>query len=102
MNKRPVIWIIFLFFLCTAVSLNAESISKEKKDPILAGALSWYVPGLGQIYSGAYLKGIAFFVVEESLFIGTLLSFFELQLDVTGGIDLGYSPRSLVHRCSLF
>jgi TM2 domain-containing membrane protein YozV len=66
----------------------------QRKDPILAGALSWYVPGLGQMYSGAILKGAAFFVVEESLLVGTLLTFAEIKLDFTGNVGLGINIKS--------
>jgi hypothetical protein len=32
----------------------------KKRDPIFAGMLSWYVPGLGQYYSGQYVKARSF------------------------------------------
>jgi hypothetical protein len=66
----------------------------QRKDPILAGALSWYVPGLGQMYSGAFLKGAAFFVVEEALLVSAILTFAEIKLDVTGNIGLGINIKS--------
>jgi len=66
----------------------------SRKDPILAGALSWYVPGLGQMYSGSVLKGAAFFVVEETLLISTVLIFAEIELDVTGNVGLGINIKS--------
>ena len=66
----------------------------SRKDPILAGALSWYVPGLGQMYSGSVLKGAAFFVVEETLLVSTVLIFAEIELDVTGNVGLGINIKS--------
>ena len=33
-----------------------------KKDKILAGILSWLIPGLGQVYCGQTGRGIAFFI----------------------------------------
>jgi TM2 domain-containing membrane protein YozV len=66
----------------------------QRKDPILAGALSWYVPGLGQMYSGAIVKGAAFFVVEEALLVSTILTFAEIKLDFTGSIGLGINIKS--------
>ncbi|UCB47217.1 MAG: hypothetical protein JSV25_07345 [Spirochaetota bacterium] len=65
-----------------------------RKDPILAAALSWYIPGLGQLYSGAYLKGILFWVVENSLLIAALMPFAELKLDVTGNVGIGVDLKS--------
>lgn len=66
----------------------------SRKDPILAGALSWYVPGLGQMYSGSVLKGAAFFVIEETLLISTVLIFAEIKLDFTGSVGLGINIKS--------
>jgi hypothetical protein len=66
----------------------------QRKDPILAGALSWYVPGLGQMYSGAILKGATFFVVEEALLVSTILTFAEIKLDFTGSVGLGINIKS--------
>ncbi|MHA1225152.1 MAG: DUF6677 family protein [Candidatus Hodarchaeales archaeon] len=36
--------------------------NKIKKDPTLAGILSFLIPGLGQIYAGNAIKGILFFI----------------------------------------
>lgn len=60
----------------------------------MAGALSWYVPGLGQFYSGAYVKGAIFLVVEKALLVSTILTFAEIRPGVTGGISLGLNIRS--------
>lgn len=94
MKKGILIYIVLLLLLLPALSYSADQYTFSRKDPILAGALSWYVPGLGQIYSGAFLKGVAFFVVEEALLIGTVLTFAELKLDVTGSIDIGLNIKS--------
>lgn len=73
---------------------GGETRESRRKDPILAGALSWYVPGLGQMYSGAILKGAAFFVVEEALLVSTILTFAEIKLDFTGSVGLGINVKS--------
>ena len=65
-----------------------------RKDPILAAALSWYIPGLGQFYSGAYLKGALFWAVESSLLVAALMPFVELKLDVTGNVGIGVNIKS--------
>ena len=41
------------------------------KDPGLAGVLSFFVPGLGQIYNGAILRGIFWLVITPGMWIGT-------------------------------
>jgi hypothetical protein len=88
--------IICIAFL-PVFSFGEEQFATARKDPILAGAFSWYVPGLGQMYSGAILKGAIFFVVEEGLLLGTLLTFAELKPDVTGGINIGLNIKSKEH-----
>ena len=97
MKFAIVICLIFCIIFLPALLFAEEHYTYARKDPILAGALSWYVPGLGQMYSGAILKGAAFFVIEETLLLSTLLTFAELKLDVTGGIDIGLNIKSREH-----
>ena len=87
MRKCIVVLVIFTLLLVPVLSHAENEHVKLRKDPILAGALSWYVPGLGQMYSGAFLKGAAFFVIEQALLVGTVLSFAELNLDVSGSFN---------------
>ena len=44
-------------------------------NPILAAILSFFIPGLGQFYSGNLMKGIAFFVVAIILAAVVLMVF---------------------------
>jgi TM2 domain-containing membrane protein YozV len=83
-----------VFCLADRSEQQGDAYGPRRKDPILAGALSWYVPGLGQMYSGAILKGAAFFVVEETLLVSTVLTFAEIKLDVTGNVGLGINIKS--------
>jgi hypothetical protein len=92
-----IVCLILCITFLPALLLAEEYHTSARKDPILSGALSWYVPGLGQMYSGAFLKGAVFFVIEEALLLGTLLTFAELKLDVTGGIDIGLNIKSKEH-----
>lgn len=39
-----------------------------QKTPILAGILSAFIPGLGNIYNGLYLRGFSFFLIHVVLF----------------------------------
>lgn len=57
----------------------------KKKDPIFAGMLSWYMPGLGQYYSGEILKGTAFIVTEYALTIGAIFYFLNFDFAAGGG-----------------
>jgi hypothetical protein len=94
MRKFTAVLVIGTVLLLPVFTHAENDYVKSRKDPILAGALSWYVPGLGQMYSGAFLKGAAFFVIEEALLVGTVLSFAELTLDVSGSFNIGLSIKS--------
>ncbi len=89
-----IICALLLVFTCPFLLSGAENRQFIRKDPILAGALSWYVPGLGQLYAGAYLKGAAFWIVEEALLASAILTIAELELNVTGDINLGVDIKS--------
>jgi hypothetical protein len=41
--------------------------SSDKKSPFLAGLFSLIIPGTGEVYTGEYLKGGIFFVIEAAL-----------------------------------
>jgi len=93
--KKLIAGIVTALIIFVPILGYSDNISTYvRKDPILAGALSWYVPGLGQMYSGSILKGAVFWAVEETLIVGTVLTFSELKLEVTRGIDLGLSIKS--------
>lgn len=42
-----------------------------KKNPGLAAVLSLFVPGVGQIYNGAFLRGLFWLVITPGFWIGT-------------------------------
>lgn len=62
-----------------------------RKDPLLAGVLSWYMPGLGQVYGGRPLKGAGYFLMETSFFLTSFLAIADLELsaDADSGINIG-------------
>ena len=93
--KRAVA-IVLTIVLCTvpALCFSVEGETFVRKDPILAAALSWYIPGLGQLYSDAVLKGALFWVVENSLLAAAIMPFIELRLDVTGTMGVGVNLKS--------
>lgn len=93
--KRAVA-IVLTIVLCTvpALCFSVEGETFVRKDPILAAALSWYIPGLGQLYSDAVLKGALFWVVENSLLAVAIMPFIELRLDVTGTMGVGVNLKS--------
>lgn len=42
-----------------------------KKNPGLAALLSLVIPGVGQIYNGAFLRGIFWLIVTPGMWIGS-------------------------------
>jgi TM2 domain-containing membrane protein YozV len=41
------------------------------RDPVLAGALSFIVPGVGQLYNGRILAGILWLIITPGFWIGS-------------------------------
>lgn len=41
------------------------------RDPVLAGVLSFIIPGVGQLYNGRWLAGILWLVFTPGFWIGT-------------------------------
>jgi len=58
---------------------------ERKRDPVFAGILSWYVPGLGQYYSGEIWKGTAFLVSEYTLTLCAIFYFLNFDFNAGGG-----------------
>ncbi len=72
---------------------------ERKRDPILAGILSWYVPGLGQYYSGKIWKGTAFLVTEYGLTLGAI--FYFMNFDFSAGGKSGFKVNVDAKRTDL-
>jgi len=45
--------------------------SKSASNPGLAAVLSFFIPGVGQIYNGAFLRGIFWFIVTPGVWWGS-------------------------------
>ncbi len=74
------------------LSLSDDEIKvlfEKKKDPLFAGILSFYMPGLGQFYSDEKLKGAIFLVTEYTIVIGSL--FYFLDFNFKAGSDSGFN-----------
>ena len=94
MKRITALVMVLLVIAVPALCFGADGTTFVRKDPILAAALSWYIPGLGQLYSDAVLRGAIFYVVENALLIGVLAPFVELNLDVTGSMGIGVDLKS--------
>ncbi|MFN3412026.1 MAG: hypothetical protein ACK4YF_07705 [Exilispira sp.] len=63
MNKLLILIFIFLFIANINVFAQGADFL-EKKDPLFASILSWYIPGAGLIYSENLLKGVMYLGLE--------------------------------------
>jgi hypothetical protein len=90
---RKVIIISFIIILIFNLTIYGEE--NRRQDPFLAGALSWYMAGLGQIYAGKYLKGTIFWIVDYSLYISTILSVADINFSSNKdiGFQLNIKPK---------
>ena len=60
------------------------------RDPGIAAVLSFFIPGIGQIYNGKILRGIFWLIVTPGIWIGT-----------GGAIRLGLSHHLGLDRLSV-
>ncbi|CAN5392294.1 hypothetical protein BH09MYX1_BH09MYX1_21990 [soil metagenome] len=51
--------------------LEGHSMSKRLSQPGIAAVLSLIIPGVGQFYNGAWLRGIFWLVITPGLWIGS-------------------------------
>ena len=90
MRGAIVVCIVLVLFFGPILAHAQQEEPPRRKDPILAGALSWYVPGLGQMYGGAVFKGAVFMVVEYGLIYSFLITVAEVEVGVSGEFSLGF------------
>jgi len=91
MRKRVSLTAVFfclLFFPVLLSPLN-QRVYPPTKDPYFAAALSWFVPGLGQAYTGKPLRGGLFWIIDTGLFWGTILNIADVDLQLNS--DVGFS-----------
>ncbi len=75
-----------------------NQIIKERKNTGIAAVLSFFYPGLGQIYNGQILKGFLFLAIQTILvfiaifivFFGGLAVLFGIATGMQGGYLAGY------------
>jgi len=90
-RKTFLLFIIVILLLQFNSHIYCDRI--EKKDPFLAGVLSWYMPGLGQFYSGKYLRGSIFWTVENTLLIFAVLTVADMNFSVDEEIGFQFSIK---------
>ncbi len=94
---RYFIIILILIILIPAFACGAdnrdENASFERKNPFLAGILSWYHPGLGQFYVGETGKGTFFWITENVLLFATILNIADIKFSLKRDIGFEFKIR---------
>ncbi len=84
--KLRYIIILILLFLILSSEIKSDVIKRQ--DPFLAGVLSWYMAGLGQIYAGEYFKGAVFWCIDYTLYISAILTVADINF--SSNKDIGF------------
>jgi hypothetical protein len=72
-----------------AATNSPSSVAVREYNPFLAGTLSWYSAGLGQIYTGDYVKGAVFFMIDSTLLYMAINAIADVNLVIDENIGLG-------------
>lgn len=87
----------FIFFVLAMslivfnININAQDNSfLEKKDPLFAAMLSWYIPGAGLIYSENLFRGVMYFGLEYFIAIYGLASV--VKINYTWPFNFSFTP----------
>ena len=77
------IFIICLILLITISStIYAQtSLLGDKKDPLFAASLSWYIPGAGLIYTENWFRGMLYFGIEYAILFYGMASVIHVNFD---------------------
>lgn len=91
MYKILLIFLILTLFFFYSYKINAQdSTFLEKKDPLFAAMLSWYIPGAGLIYSDNLLKGVIYFGIEYFIAFYGLASV--IKINYTWPFNFTFTP----------
>ncbi|HOG65030.1 MAG TPA: hypothetical protein PLD82_06295 [Spirochaetota bacterium] len=71
-----------------------EDVWPERKDPFFAAALSWFIPGLGQLYVGKPLKGGLYWLIDNTLFWTAILNVAHVDLGLERDIGFRFAIRA--------
>ncbi|MCX8058748.1 MAG: hypothetical protein N3A58_04990 [Spirochaetes bacterium] len=104
--KKKLFYFIFIFiilsFFCYSINAqnlrgiecysqnNYDNINVERKDPLVAALLSWYMPGLGLIYSESFIKGFVYYSIDTFLlgYIISKIASFKVSVNQIIGFNL--------------
>ena len=85
------VFIFTLVFLLFAGTVHGGEF-KLKKNPFFAGSLSWYYPGMGQVYNGEFLKGGLFATAEYLLLYFAINRVSDISFKLQEGIIVNENP----------
>ncbi len=90
--------IIIILLVLLIFSQKGSSEVIKRKDPLLAGVLSWYMAGLGQIYAGEYVKGTVFWVIDYTLYISAILTVADINFSANKdiGFQINIKPKEYI------
>ena len=71
-----------------------EDVWPERKDPFFAAALSWFIPGLGQLYVGKPLKGGLYWLIDNTLFWTAVLNVAHVDFGFERDIGFRFAIRA--------
>jgi hypothetical protein len=77
--------------LCIASLTNIHG--ELRKDPFLGAALSWFIPGMGQVYAGDVWRGGLYWTIDTTLFWATLLNIATVDFGIEGDAGFGVAIR---------
>jgi hypothetical protein len=90
--KKTFFLLVVLLFIPLMTTYAAEE-SPQEYNPFLAGTLSWYSAGLGQIYTENYAKGILFLGIDTALLLLTIDSIADFNLNVDQQFGINFNLR---------
>ncbi len=81
-------YITRIFIICLIVLITISStiyaqtgLPGDKKDPLFAASLSWYIPGAGLIYTENWFRGILYFGIEYAILFYGMASVINVNFD---------------------
>ena len=66
---------------------------QERRDPFFAAALSWFIPGMGQVYVGRPLEGAGYWLFDNVLFWGAIVTIAHLDIGLERDIGFRFAVR---------
>jgi len=86
------------------MAVETQQTNATDKSPILAGLLSWFIPGVGHLYAGISPRGIywilaliGYYIIAFTGFFfvfGIIMFFMAPLLHIAAGVDAYFQTKS--------